>query len=112
MRAQVWKEMESLVDDKLTKAIGVRCVARCPARKGCCCQEVCELMLGVPSRPRSNFRVGDLEPLVRSARIAPAVNQIEAHPYLQQPQLKKFCEQHGERATPSEAQLGGCAQPT
>jgi len=43
----------------------------------------------------SNFSMKNIERIIRSARIKPAMNQIEAHPYLQQTQLKKFCEGHG-----------------
>lgn len=38
----------------------------------------------------SNFTVGKLQELLQTAEIPPAVNQIEAHPYLQQPALFQF----------------------
>lgn len=60
----VWKQMEHLVDQGLTKAIGV-----------------------------SNWRMGDLETIYDDARIKPCCNQIEAHPYLQQPALVEYCAQ-------------------
>ena len=43
----------------------------------------------------SNFRVQDLERLEREAETTPAVNQIELHPELQQPELRAWHEQHG-----------------
>ncbi|EXJ84974.1 alcohol dehydrogenase [Capronia epimyces CBS 606.96] len=56
--ATTWKAVESLVDAGLVKNIGV-----------------------------CNFQGGLLLDLIRSARIPPAVLQIEHHPYLVQPQL-------------------------
>ncbi|OJJ02404.1 hypothetical protein ASPVEDRAFT_41897 [Aspergillus versicolor CBS 583.65] len=38
----------------------------------------------------SNFTVEKLEELLKTAEIPPAVNQIEAHPYLQQPKLTQY----------------------
>ena len=61
-----WREMEALHDAGLVRAIGV-----------------------------SNFRVRDLEALLPHARITPAVNQVERHPYLQQRELAALCAQHG-----------------
>eukprot|EP00983_Pelagomonas_calceolata_P064572 1148190-Pelagomonas_calceolata.AAC.3 len=67
--------MEKLVDDGTVRDIGV-----------------------------SNFRVSDLDTLLASARIKviimagaePVINQVEANPYLQQPELKAFCDKNGE----------------
>ena len=42
-----------------------------------------------------NFNKRRLEDLLKKTSILPAVNQIEAHPYLQQPKLKKLCESRG-----------------
>lgn len=42
----------------------------------------------------SNFLQQHLEELLEQARTKPAVNQIEFHPRLQQPQLIDFCRQH------------------
>ncbi len=60
--ADTWTEMEKLVDDGLAKQIGV-----------------------------SNFSVKKLTELKASARIPPTVNQVEMHPYLQQPELLEWC---------------------
>ncbi|KAJ9363461.1 aldo/keto reductase family protein [Paecilomyces variotii] len=38
----------------------------------------------------SNFTITETEKLLKTATIPPAVNQIEAHPYLQQPELLKW----------------------
>lgn len=38
-----------------------------------------------------NFTVNKLNDLLSKTKIVPAVNQIEAHPYLQQPELIDFC---------------------
>ncbi|KAJ9245773.1 hypothetical protein DTO169E5_492 [Paecilomyces variotii] len=38
----------------------------------------------------SNFTIAETEKLLKTATIPPAVNQIEAHPYLQQPELLKW----------------------
>ena len=43
----------------------------------------------------SNFQVHHLEDLMATARIAPMVNQIEMHPWLQQHELRAFAEQEG-----------------
>lgn len=58
----IWSQMEALVDAGLVRAIGV-----------------------------SNWLVKDLERVYASARIKPACNQIEAHPYLQQDDLFQYC---------------------
>jgi diketogulonate reductase-like aldo/keto reductase len=39
----------------------------------------------------SNFTIRRLEDLISKTTVVPAVNQIEAHPYLQQPELLKHC---------------------
>ncbi|MEZ6014552.1 MAG: aldo/keto reductase [Planctomycetota bacterium] len=57
-----WRGMEDAVADGLTRAIGV-----------------------------SNFSVKKLRELAPSARLNPAVNQVELHPYLQQRELVAYC---------------------
>ncbi|KAK9454722.1 aldo/keto reductase [Dipodascopsis uninucleata] len=59
-----WREMEALVAEGKIKSIGV-----------------------------SNFTIERLQKLLDESKIPPAVNQIEAHPYLQQPKLLEFCRQ-------------------
>jgi diketogulonate reductase-like aldo/keto reductase len=39
----------------------------------------------------SNFTATRLETLLSKTKVVPAVNQVEAHPYLQQPALFSFC---------------------
>jgi L-glyceraldehyde reductase len=56
-----WKGMEKLVATGKVKSIGV-----------------------------SNFSIENLERILKIATIKPAVNQIEAHPYLLQPELHEF----------------------
>ncbi len=43
----------------------------------------------------SNFTVGQLDELIVNCRVLPMVNQIEFHPYLQQPELIQYCESKG-----------------
>lgn len=59
---ETWEAMEKLVEDGLVKAIGV-----------------------------ANFTTMMLIDLLSYAKIKPAVNQIELHPYLQQTELLEFC---------------------
>ncbi|WP_299465357.1 aldo/keto reductase [uncultured Microscilla sp.] len=61
-----WQAMEQLVDKNLVRNIGV-----------------------------SNFNVERLQTLLDQGSIKPAVNQIELHPYLQQPAMLDFCQQAG-----------------
>jgi diketogulonate reductase-like aldo/keto reductase len=42
----------------------------------------------------SNFMVGHLEELLRHAKVAPTVNQIELHPWCQQRDVVAFCKAH------------------
>ena len=60
--ADAWAQMESLVEKGLVRSIGV-----------------------------SNWRVVDLAEIFDGARIKPCCNQIEAHPYLRQPTLERWC---------------------
>ncbi|XP_039136256.1 NADPH-dependent aldo-keto reductase, chloroplastic-like isoform X2 [Dioscorea cayenensis subsp. rotundata] len=43
----------------------------------------------------SNFSTKKLEDLLATARISPAVNQVECHPVWQQTKLRKFCQSKG-----------------
>jgi aldehyde reductase len=61
-----WKAMEKLVDDGRCRAIGL-----------------------------SDITLKDLIPLYESARIKPAVVQVEAHPYLPETELLEFCNEKG-----------------
>eukprot|EP00929_Paragymnodinium_shiwhaense_P092209 TRINITY_DN5208_c0_g1_i2.p1 TRINITY_DN5208_c0_g1~~TRINITY_DN5208_c0_g1_i2.p1 ORF type:complete len:324 (-),score=96.03 TRINITY_DN5208_c0_g1_i2:196-1167(-) len=63
---ETWKAMEALVEKGLVKAIGV-----------------------------SNFSIKKMQTILNMATVKPAVNQVEGHPYLQQPQLKEFCDAQG-----------------
>ena len=63
---ETWSAMEELIDKGLVKSIGV-----------------------------SNFPVALLHELLADCRIPPAVNQVELHPYLQQPRLVEYCKARG-----------------
>ncbi|XP_071702758.1 NADPH-dependent aldo-keto reductase, chloroplastic-like [Rutidosis leptorrhynchoides] len=58
-----WKSMERLVELGLVRAIGL-----------------------------SNFDVNQIKELLKSAKIVPAVNQVELHPFWRQDELVKFCQ--------------------
>lgn len=40
----------------------------------------------------SNFTIADIKVLLKNARVLPAVNQVEVHPYLQQHALVSWCQ--------------------
>ncbi|MGB2634672.1 MAG: aldo/keto reductase [Candidatus Acidiferrum sp.] len=61
-----WRAMESLVDHGKCRAIGL-----------------------------SDISLNELKPLYDSARIKPAVVQVEAHPYLPETELLGFCKEKG-----------------
>lgn len=61
-----WKAMEDLVDGGRCRAIGL-----------------------------SDIGLDELRPLHESARIKPAVVQVEAHPYLPETELLEFCKEKG-----------------
>jgi alcohol dehydrogenase (NADP+) len=63
---ETWNAMEELVNEGLVREIGV-----------------------------SNFPVSLLHELMTQATIPPAVNQVEAHPYLQQTKLLQYCQKRG-----------------
>jgi 2,5-diketo-D-gluconate reductase A len=54
----------------------------------------------------SNFMPEDIARLMAAARVVPAVNQIELHPYFQQPDLQRLHKAHG-ILTQAWAPLGG-----
>ena len=58
-----WKQMESLVDSKLTKSIGI-----------------------------SNYNVENIFNILSVCRIKPVVNEVEFNPFLCQKDLKEFCD--------------------
>ncbi|CAL8137562.1 unnamed protein product [Orchesella dallaii] len=62
----VWREMEKLVESGRTKSIGL-----------------------------SNFNEKQIKRILKIAKIPPVNNQVELHAYLQQPQLREFCKNHG-----------------
>ena len=43
----------------------------------------------------SNYSITKMERLLQTAKIVPAVNQVECHPYFQQPKLKAYCDSKG-----------------
>jgi diketogulonate reductase-like aldo/keto reductase len=63
---ETWAQMERLVDMGLVRNIGT-----------------------------SNMTAPKLELLLRDARTAPAVNEMELHPYFQQPELFSYVRSHG-----------------
>ncbi len=62
---ETYKALEKLYKDGRTKAIGV-----------------------------CNFDIDHLQRILDECTVTPVVNQVECHPYLQQKELKKFCEEH------------------
>ena len=63
---ETWQALERLVDEGHTKAIGL-----------------------------SDITLPALQEIVATARIKPAVVQVESHPYLPEWELLNFCRQHG-----------------
>ncbi|OBZ86729.1 D-galacturonate reductase [Choanephora cucurbitarum] len=61
-----WEAMEKLLDTGKVKSIGV-----------------------------ANFSIPNLERLLKTAKVVPAVNQIELHPYLPQTKLVEYCTSKG-----------------
>jgi alcohol dehydrogenase (NADP+) len=67
---ETWKAMEKMVKKGLCRHIGV-----------------------------CNFSIAKLSDLHKQATIKPYVNQIELHPYLQQPEMVKYCSENSMRLT-------------
>jgi alcohol dehydrogenase (NADP+) len=67
---KTWQALETMVDMGLCRHIGV-----------------------------SNFSITKLETLLDNARIKPEMNQIELHPYLQQPAILDFCHRNDVHVT-------------
>lgn len=66
LRHETWRAMERILADGKARAIGV-----------------------------SNYTVRHLEELLGRAKVAPAVNQVELHPFLHQRELLAFCRAQG-----------------
>lgn len=79
--AETWKAMEALADKGLCGHIGV-----------------------------SNFSITKLQDLLHSAKLKPEMNQIELHPYLQQPAMLDFCNKNGIHLT-AYSPLGSSDRP-
>jgi len=79
--ADTWVAMEQLVEKGICKHIGV-----------------------------SNFSIKKLEDLLKTAKQAPEMNQIELHPYLQQPAMVEFCKAKNIHLT-AYAPLGSADRP-
>ena len=79
--AETWKVMEDLADRGLCHHLGV-----------------------------SNFSSAKLQALIKTARLAPEMNQIELHPYLQQPGMLEFCRANNIHLT-AYAPLGSADRP-
>ena len=62
---ETWQVMEEIYKNGRAKAIGV-----------------------------SNFQIHHLEDILKDAYVVPAVNQIEYHPFLAQPELLSFCQKN------------------
>jgi diketogulonate reductase-like aldo/keto reductase len=64
-RQEAWTQMEKIYVSGKAKAIGV-----------------------------SNYTIRHLEELLATSKVMPAVNQVELHVFLQQPELLAYCKQH------------------
>lgn len=63
---EVWKELESLYYSEKARAIGL-----------------------------SNHLIHHMEEALQNATVVPVVNQVEQHPYLNQEELREYCEEEG-----------------
>jgi alcohol dehydrogenase (NADP+) len=79
--ATTWKAMEALLDEGGCRHIGV-----------------------------SNFSVPKLKSLLEQAQHPPEMNQVELHPYLQQPDMLSFCQQNNIHLT-AYSPLGSLDRP-
>ncbi|KIJ67956.1 hypothetical protein HYDPIDRAFT_83133 [Hydnomerulius pinastri MD-312] len=61
-----WAEMEAVLASGKVRAIGI-----------------------------SNFSIRNIEKLLTTAKVVPAINQVELHPYLAQPELLEYCKSKG-----------------
>ncbi len=66
VRKETWRAMETLLQKKRCRAIGV-----------------------------SNFTIRHLEELIEESHVIPSVNQVEFHPFLYQKELVKYCQNRG-----------------
>ncbi|RKP07217.1 NADP-dependent oxidoreductase domain-containing protein [Thamnocephalis sphaerospora] len=76
-----WRAMEDLLNSGKVRAIGV-----------------------------ANFSIKNLRKLLATARVVPAVNQVELHPYMPQNELLAFCRQQGIHVT-AYSPLGSSGAP-
>ena len=79
--SDTWRKMEEMIGKGLCKHIGV-----------------------------SNFSIKKLKALLKTATIKPEMNQIELHPYLQQPAMLDFCKNNSIHLT-GYAPLGSSDRP-
>jgi diketogulonate reductase-like aldo/keto reductase len=66
VRSKAWKDLEDIHAEGRAKSIGV-----------------------------SNYTVRHLKQLLKNCKIKPAVNQVELHVFLQQPELVAYCKENG-----------------
>jgi alcohol dehydrogenase (NADP+) len=79
--SETWKQMERAVELGLAKGIGL-----------------------------SNYSAKKINGLLKTAKIVPAINQVERHPYLQLPELMRFCDEKGIHVT-GYSPLGASGRP-
>ncbi|CAG2179109.1 unnamed protein product [Oppiella nova] len=70
VNSEVWSALEEAVSEKHIKSIGV-----------------------------SNFQISQIDSLLKSAKIIPAMLQVESHPQQNQDQLIEYCNKHDIRMT-------------